>query len=529
MILTNKAVAINKVNWKKVNSSLFKSGLKNTEINVLDRLFTTVIDTHTELSALVFMRQYMISVLFRLHHYVKEFNMIQDSESLRDLYDYILSSMMLGIEIATNWSYADGLSYLITRIMNRIFDIDTTNSYRIVLDTNNPFEYKIIVEPVISKEANKISIEKAKEYIDFIFNLFSFCEASNKFVSFSVMISSMWVNGFRELPYMIDDSIIPDFSINPANQQAIASLMLNRRKFILGCFAGTEEGLDLNSYSVDTFLREEPEELYDEMFKLYHDYEDEPESEEEFLEESEDEDILTAIIDAGMEGDRLPAQIEEELNMFSSCITDLNCVMHGSIPKSNIANRKKILPEFPRVRALVDANMAEKFDLREIIKAVDKYEQTLKNDGQEVEVLTTEERIKITNDAIKRYEDEKAEKKKILDEAKENEEICKKLIDSADINRDVANWFDFQDFFNEVLSIKASKNSEMTVEEAISVVNGFNANKPKQFQIGAKHFQKGADGSICFDHVKGRKILDKCVIQNGRIVCKAISEERKRK
>ena len=524
MILANKAVAINKVNWKKVNSSLFKSGLKNNEINVLDRLFTTVIDAHTELSSLVFMRQYMISVLFRLHHYLKEFNMIQDSESLKDLYDYILSSMMLAIQIATNYSYADGMSHLITRIMNKIFDIDSTNGYRIVLDLNNPHEYKIVVEPVISVENNKITLEKAKEYIDFIFNLFSFCESGNKFVSISVLISSMWVKGFRELPYLVDDSTISDFSINPVNSQAIASLLLSRRKFIIGCFAGTEEGLDLDSYSVDTFLREEPESLYEELFKLYGEDEesDEFDIDPDVLEEIEDGDILTAIIDAGMEGDRLPAQIEEELNMFSSCITDLNCVLHGSIPKSNISKRKKNLLEFPRVRKLIDANMAESVDLREIVKTIDKYEKELDGDGDvEPEVLTTEERIKITNDAIKKYAEEKEAKERIEEQLSVIDEAeVKRLIDSADIGGEIANWWDFQDFFNEVLSIKAGKKTEMTVDEAIKVVHGFNANKPKKMKIQAKNFQLSKDGTISFDHIKGKKVLDRCIIKDNRLVCK---------
>jgi len=523
-----QSVSINKINWKKVNESLSQAGLSNNEVNTLNAIFGSIVEAHTELNELIFVRQYMFSVIIRLHNYLKECHMIQNTENLKDIYDYIISTLILSIEISTNISISSGISFLITRVMNKIFDIESTNSALILIDNRFPLKQKYTVEPIIANSADKISIDRAKEYIDFIFNLFSYCDASTRCVSVSVLCSSMWIKDFEGLPYFVDDSIVQDFSTNPQNIAVINSLLLARRQNILESFNGEDNGLDLGNYSFKEFIKQEPDSLYKEL-KEFQDnlgMEDE-EAEYDFLDDDEEDErshvIQNAIAEAA-KNDLLPEPMENEIKIFDNYLTDLNYSINGPFPKSGVSSDvvKGIDKErlYPRIRGLFSEFKKDEVTIQGIIKEQIELDKDLS--GKKNKTLSKEEIIRNVNDTLKEIEEKNKEKESVLKDTNylTDKEYLEKSFDSSKITKDFTNWADFTNYMNEMLGIY-SKKGKVDTSVLLGFINSYNKRHNTKFVF--KNIKEN-NGEITLDHFKGKKVVDKCKYKDGSFKCTYVSD-----
>lgn len=532
--MANQSVDINKINWKKVNDSLAQSGLKTSEINILNSLFSSIIEAHTNLGDLIFMRQYMFSVFIRLHNYLKESNMIQNPENLRDIYDYVLSSILLAVEMSANYSFDAGVSFLITKIMNKIFNIENTNSALVVLDSRFSLKQKYVIEPIISNKSSKISLEKAKEYVNFIFNLFSYCDSATHCVSISVLCSSLWISNFKGMPYTVDDYIIPDFSTNPNNNSMFNSLLLARRDYILSFFNGEGGSIDLGDYSFKEFIKAEPDELYDDLKKLQENLmldEDDEELDEDEIDLIENREIADAMLSNFDDESPLTFAAENEIKMFDAQLTDLNCAVNGSLPKSNVSTsvmsgNTDESSVFPRLRKLLSYGSSENITIKEVIDSLNDYEKELCHKKRHN--VRKEDIIKGINEALEEIKQEKQRNENLLNSIKTlPDEYYEKFLGEPTAGmKETMDWMDFVSYIQENIDILKKSDTRPDEKMLMQMISAYN--KIHKSNIIFKNI-RDVSGVLTFDHTKGKKIIDTCTIKDWKLTCTPCIVEEKRK
>ena len=526
-------ISVNKINWKKLNISLSKSEIKNSEVQLLSNMFNSIMESHTELADLIFIRQYLFSVLIRVHNYFKETNSLKSKDALQDIYDYMLTHMIIAIELSANYSLDTEISLFLTRVLSKIFDVDCINSAVIVVDSRYRLKQKYVIEPIISSNYEKISLDKAKEFSDFIFNMFSFCESSSNCVSISLLFSSMWIKDFTELPYFVDDSIMTGFSSLNENISTINRLLLTRRQYILSVFENEdyENTLDLSNYNISDFLSQEPDNLYDEIAKIEQDKENSKNNYvqyaniDENYDDIDDEDILNIInenIDNSLIDDALPYQCENEIKLYNNYVTDLNAIINGSLPKSNISDTEitgNVIETYPRLRLLFKSGLEKDSNIKTIIESLNKYEKEKYKHKRRIKKAEKINNISniLANKNIKDIKNNEDNNNNSDFLNTFSPDYFDSLFSDSKYITEEITFLDFKNYLNDILSTMAKLNNvNLNKDTVIKIINSYNSVKSNK--INFNNVTEISPGKITFDRIKGKKILDKCIIENGKFI-----------
>lgn len=518
---------ISKVNWSKMNSNLEISRLKSTELSIIDNLFNTIFDHHTNLNTLIFIRKYFLSVMIRTHSFFKDTNMLRSNKEIKDLYDYLLTSTILSTEISAGYGLDSGINWFITRIVTRMFDVDSVNTAYVVIDGSYPFRHKFIIEPIISS-GEKMTAEKAKDFINFLFNLFSYCEGANKYVSISVICSSLWLKGFKELPYLVDDTIVPDFSSGAEFVRVVNSILLSRHKFIVeGLSSNSKENNDFGDLTLEEFESNEPEEIYSslkEVMAASGSTEDSDLLEEEIEEDDEDEIVTELFPDLISEeyedGERLPSAIEREISLYNSYLTDLNTELNGIIVQSDLdldeVKGKPADLAYKRLKTMYRIGRSEDSDVTDIMEGLRKLEREYRRSNKRKK--KTSKKIDQVSKTIQEIKE--AHRQFIEEEKKTNKEIeaykfegFKNSIQQSEIFASFSELSSFSDYVNDVLSTISKTGSSISTDTIGKIISGYNATRENK--IVFKNIQNTEDGKIHLDRFFGSKLTDKCTIENG--------------
>ncbi len=96
---------------------------------------------------------------------------------------------------------------------------------------NYDFRYKIVVEPIIQNEENKISSELAFKQAKFIINILNMQKDGSK-LSISVIKSGLWINDYFETnnPEIINDNVIVGFF--KINKSAYEGMLIERKRLL---------------------------------------------------------------------------------------------------------------------------------------------------------------------------------------------------------------------------------------------------------------------------------------------------------
>lgn len=525
-----QAFDISKTNWSKLSTIIENSRLNTTELNLIDGMFSSVFDNHTDLSSLLFLRKYLFSAIIRIHSFLKDSKKLDNMEDLKDIYDYLITTAILGIEIATEHGIDSGLTWFITRVMNKIFNFESTNSAYVVIDERFSLKQKYIVEPIIASESDRMSLDKAKEFIIFLFNLLSFCDSSNKFVSISIICSSTWIKGFKEIPYLVDDSIISDFSSNPAYVNIINSVLLSRREFMFKIFNGEIKG-NFGDFDREEFESNEPESLYDDIKKFVKESNISTIQIDQYSEEDSNivEDFLPDIVSVEYEdGGVLPIPVQNELSVLNGYLTDLCVNINGSILQSNVDKdniKGSLKPTlFPRLKLLYRSGRQEDSDITTVMEALYDYEKDKKKKKRKVK---NSKKIKNINETIQ-------DLKQIDKDMTEDLEVYKEKIkdlkysgvsDFTSKSKIFSSFSDvtkFSSYMNDILTTLEKQKIKLSTDMISKIINGYNATKENKILF--KNIQKNKE-TITFDRMSGTSVVDHCVIENGKFKAFPVTEK----
>ena len=512
-------MSLRNVNWRQMNVNLTKTQVTNTEISILNSLFDSVINTHTPIGEILFTRQYMFSVLYKLHYYLKETNMIQKIENLREIYDYVISTIIMVLELSTEAPFTAGINFFIIRIMSKIFGLANVNSGTVVLDPRYKFRLKYIVEPMEINKSNKISKFALKDYADFVFNTFSYCASSMQYVSISLLCSSFWINDFKEMPYLIDDQIIKNFSSDPDRIPLVNSVLLTRRDGILDAFdSGDTSFINLDGFSKDEYLVMEPDSLYTDLreFEKSHVevYDDIPlddiDEEDEVLEDG----LLDYVLTKEADDADLPPIFNDELNMYDSIVVDLNAAINGTSIKSAVTDDSvrgmKEEALFPRTRMLLNSTLTPEITLEEMIDSLYDYEKKKKPKNER-----KSNTVRKINRSIAKEKEKKQKNSSGSIEMHSLDHLEKDLQRSPFVKSQIS-WLDFKSFLEEVLEIFNKKATQIQIADIDKIIDGYNKSKDDKVTITDL---TAKNGMISFNHVVDDRIFDQCYINNGVLSC----------
>lgn len=516
-----QSVTINKINWKKINDSLATNRIHNNELQILSRVFDSVLEAHTDLSDTIFLRQYIFSVLVRLHTYLKELNLIQNPKALKDMYDYILSTMIMAMELSYNHSLDSGISYFITRIMNKLFDVESTNSALVILNEKYRLKQKYVLEPIIANTEDKLSLDKAKEFIDFICNTFSYVENSNRFVSISVFCSSLWLNRFDKLPYLVDDYIIPDFSSNPENVRILNSLLLSRREYILASFKENNgEMSNLGEYSYEEYIKAEPDELY----KDIQEFEDRLRSEESECNRSvigidvEEPEVMEYDLGNIAEEGKLPEFMESEIKVYDQYLTDLNCAVNGTIARSDVSpeevagNVSDI--QYPRIRQIFQLSMNEDIEMKDVLESLWTYDREIKI-SEKKSRKKKNSRVSALNKVLEKIDEvQESIKDKKAEISGLNNKYLEDFLSTSKIFNSEDQVYKFQKYFEDISKIMSENDKVLNKETVVKIIDGYNTSVSKKIRF--KNIKENKDGVISLDCLFGDKKFSHFKIENGK-------------